>query len=87
MNNNKNDNELAEKERFYDELMAYIIIKGGCKMSIDLLKALPLGDIVNLIWPNDLRIKVYQTSPKEVSVGKKPSPKEISEAFAKLFVY
>jgi len=76
------NNELSEKERFYDELMAYIIIKGGCKMSTDLLKAMTLGDIVNLIWPNDLRLKVYQTEP----VGEKYElDEEIRKNVRKMF--
>jgi hypothetical protein len=47
-----------EIHRFFDELQAHIVVAGGRKLSHNQLKDKPLEQIVRLIWPNGIRLKV-----------------------------
>ena len=52
------DDYEESKERFYDMLGAHIIISGGKKFSHNELKDKPLQQIVDMIWPNGIRLEV-----------------------------
>lgn len=47
-----------EITRFFDELQAHIVVAGGAKLSHNQLKDKPLEQIVRLIWPNGIKLKV-----------------------------
>lgn len=56
--NTKQIVEAQEKSRFLDELMAYIIIAGGARIGTETLAQKPLGDLLDMIYPNGIKLKI-----------------------------
>lgn len=52
------------KNRFFDILQAHIVIAGGSKLSVADLKMMPLGSVVDMIWPNDINLVVVNNKMK-----------------------
>ena len=45
-------------DRLYDELIAHIIVAGGRKFSRDELEIIPFGRLMEILYPNKIRINV-----------------------------